>query len=108
MSTLAFALVASTPLVWLLDGPSTGQLVGATVQVVVAVAALVWTWVQPTPTPTRDRVARSGRASADDGALSVTGIRRRKGRGGGSATAEDTGDATAREGGTSVTGIDYT
>jgi hypothetical protein len=38
---LAVAGVASTPLVWLLDGPSAGQMAGACVQAAVGIGALV-------------------------------------------------------------------
>ncbi|WP_251095925.1 hypothetical protein [Streptomyces sp. Caat 7-52] len=108
MSALAVALVASTPLLWLLDGPGTGQLVGASVQVALAVVALAWTWIRPSGTAAHDRAVGTGRARARDAGMSITGIRRRHGRGGGSATAENTGDATSHgPGSASVTGIDY-
>nr|WP_179350365.1 hypothetical protein [Streptomyces sp. Alain-F2R5] len=98
---VAVAGVVSTPLVWLLDGPGAGQLAGATVQAAVGIAALVWALFQrPPSTGPADRAVETGNAS--DGG--VTGIRRPGGRGGGSATAERTGDASGKN---SVSGIDY-
>jgi hypothetical protein len=41
--------VVSTPLVWLLDSPDTGQLVGASVQAAFGIAALVWGLLQRPP-----------------------------------------------------------
>lgn len=43
--------VVSTPLVWLLDSPDTGQLVGASVQAATGIAALVWALLQRPPAP---------------------------------------------------------
>ncbi|MFF6785722.1 hypothetical protein [Streptomyces sp. NPDC012510] len=100
--------IVSTPLFWLLNGPDTGQLVGASVQAAVSIAALVYAVLAvPGPGP-RDRAARTGRAVARDGGHTVTGIKRPKGRGSGSATVTDTGPATATgKGSKGVTGIDY-
>ncbi|MER8046430.1 hypothetical protein [Streptomyces sp. NPDC094032] len=39
---VAVAGIISTPLVWLLNSPDTGQLVGASVQAAAGIAALVW------------------------------------------------------------------
>ncbi|MER6916035.1 hypothetical protein ABT354_30545 [Streptomyces sp. NPDC000594] len=99
---LAGAGVVSTPLLWLLDGSGTGQLVGASVQAAVAVAALLWALFQrPAPSGPTDSADRTGTATGGG----VTGIRRPGGRGSGSATAERTGDARGPD---SVSGIDYT
>ncbi|MFC9409519.1 hypothetical protein ACFRAA_32830 [[Kitasatospora] papulosa] len=98
---LAVVGVLSTPLIWLLDGPGAGQLAGATVQAAVGVAALVWALFQrPSSTGPTDRAVRTGKASRGG----VTGIRRPGGQGGGSATAERTGEAGGEN---SVSGIDY-
>ncbi|MGW1974626.1 hypothetical protein [Streptomyces sp. NPDC001889] len=40
------ACIADTPMVWLLNGPGTGELVGVSLQVGTGVAALVWAWLQ--------------------------------------------------------------
>lgn len=55
----------STPLIWLLDGPDGGQLVGASVQAAVGIVALVWALFQhPSPaTGPRDSVSRTGKAT---------------------------------------------
>ncbi|MFE9796775.1 hypothetical protein [Streptomyces goshikiensis] len=99
---LAVAGIVSTPLVWLLDGPDTGQMVGAAIQAAAGIAALVWAVFQrPTRTGPTDHAVETG--EAEDGG--VTGIRRRGGQGQGAATAERTGDA---RGDGSVSGIDYT
>nr|WP_202536230.1 hypothetical protein [Streptomyces sp. SID4919] len=101
--------VVSTPLIWLLDGPDAGQLVGASVQAGAGVVALVWALFQRSGDGPDDSVTRTGTGHASGGGTAVTGIRRPQGRGGGSAKAEDTGNATASGGGSSaVTGIDYT
>ncbi|MFE0422163.1 hypothetical protein [Streptomyces sp. NPDC058953] len=98
---LAGVAIVSTPLIWLLDGPGAGQLVGASVQAAVAVAALVWAlFQQPTPTGPTDRAVQTGQATNGG----VTGIKRPGGQGHGSATAERTGEAS---GPNSVSGIDY-
>lgn len=99
---VAAAGIVSTPLIWLLNGPDAGELVGASIQVAVGIAALVWALLQRPPSAgPRDRATRTGRASRGG----VTGIKRPGGRGRGSATAKDTGEA---EGKNSVSGIDYT
>ncbi|MFE2326039.1 hypothetical protein ACFXD5_19290 [Streptomyces sp. NPDC059385] len=109
---VAVAGVVSTPLIWLLDSPDAGQLVGASVQAAVGIAALVWAlFQQPSagqaPGPA-DSAAETGTAEATNGGGASSGVRRPGGTGGGSATAERTGDATAD--GTSSrasTGVDY-
>lgn len=105
---VSVAGIVSTPLFWLLNGPNTGQLVGASVQGAVSIAALVYAVLAvPGQGPT-DRVARTGRVIARDGGQAVTGIRRPKGRGSGSSTATDTGPSTAiGKGSKGVSGIDY-
>src|ERR1044072_3197898 len=74
----AAAGVLSTPLIWLLDSPGAGQLVGATVQAAAGIAALVWAVFQRGSAvgPT-DRATRTGKASHGG----TTGIRRPGGRG---------------------------
>ncbi|MFF7249814.1 hypothetical protein ACFZBU_38620 [Embleya sp. NPDC008237] len=112
----AVAMVVSTPLVWLLNGPEAGQVVGASVQGAVGVAALVWALLQhppapgpgpfPAPPPPGDVVVRSGQAHATGGGDAHTGMR---GLGGsGPARVEDSGDAIADGPGSSAgTGIDH-
>ncbi|WP_381805402.1 hypothetical protein [Streptomyces niveus] len=110
----AAAGVVSTPLLWLLNSPDTGQLVGASVQGAVAIGTLVWAlFQQPAagPAPVSgpvDVAVATGKATATDGGDASTGVRRPAGAGSGSATAERTGDATADGAGSSAsTGIDY-
>lgn len=109
----AVAGVVSTPLVWLLDSPDTGQLVGATVQAATGIAALVWALLQRPPAPTpvpgpADLAVETGNAEGTDGGTAHTGVRRRGGAGTGSAKAERTGNATAQGPGSSAgTGVDY-
>ncbi|MFB7274311.1 hypothetical protein [Streptomyces sp. NPDC056244] len=131
----AGAGIVSTPLIWLLDGPDSGQLAGASVQAAAGIAALVWALFQPaaaSPGP-RDAAVGTGKAEATGGGSAHTGVRRRGGSGSGgtgssgtrsgdpgsagpgnggtgsgSARAERTGDATAHGPGSSAsTGIDY-
>lgn len=105
---LAGAGVVSTPLIWLLDSPDTGQLTGASIQAAVGIAALVWALFQPSGNRTDDTAIRTGEAQASRGGRAVTGVKRPKGRGSGSAKAERTGNATADgDGGNAVSGIDY-
>lgn len=109
----AAAGVVSTPLVWLLDSPNTGQLVGATVQAATGIAALVWALLQRPPAPApvprpADLAVDTGKADGTDGGTAHTGVRRPGGAGTGSAKAERTGDATAHGPGSSAgTGVDY-
>ncbi|PWJ02152.1 hypothetical protein DKG34_40270 [Streptomyces sp. NWU49] len=107
---VAVAGIVSTPLVWLLDDPDTGQLVGASVQAAAGIAALLWAMFQhapPAPGP-QDTAVDTGAAEATGGASARTGVRRPGGAGSGSARVERTGDATAHGPGSSAnTGIDY-
>ncbi|MFF1338132.1 hypothetical protein ACFVYT_09495 [Streptomyces sp. NPDC058290] len=105
---LALVGIASTPLVWLLDGPDGGQMVGASVQAGAGIAALVWAWFQHPGNRTEDTAAHTGEARANDGGTAVAGVKRPKGRGSGSAKATRTGKATATgEGSNASSGIDY-
>ncbi|MFE4089074.1 hypothetical protein [Streptomyces sp. YIM B13502] len=109
---VAAAAIVSTPLLWLLDDPDTGQLVGASVQAATGIAALVWAMFQsspPTPSPRADDVAvDTGKGKSTAGGSTQTGVRRPNGAGNGSAQVERTGDATADGSGSSAsTGIDY-
>lgn len=103
--------VVSTPLVWLLDSPDTGQLVGASVQAATGIAALVWALLHRPPAPATgpaDVAVNTGKAEGIDGGTAHTGVRRPGGSGTGSAKAERTGDATAQGPGSSAsTGVDY-
>ncbi|MQS38659.1 hypothetical protein FFZ77_24640 [Streptomyces katsurahamanus] len=99
------ACIAGTPMVWLLNSPGTGELVGVSLQVGTGVAALVWAWLQPRQ---GDSAMDTGKAEASGGGSVHTGIRRPGGAGTGSARADRTGDATADGSGSSAgTGIDY-
>ncbi|MGX1135028.1 hypothetical protein RKD49_007218 [Streptomyces glaucescens] len=97
---LAVAGIASIPLVWLLDGPDTGQLVGATLQFAVAVIAFCWAVWPDAPRGVRARfqAVRTGAARAEDGGVAGTGVRVRgqRARHMASARARDTGKATAK------------
>ncbi len=110
----AGAAIVSTPLVWLLDNPDTGQMVGASVQCATGIAALVWALIQAssdsaTPPGQQDAAVDTGHSEATGGGSAHTGIRRSRGAEGGSARAQSTGDATARGSGSSAgTGVDYT
>ena len=112
MIVAALVGIVSTPLFWLLDGPDTGQLVGASIQAATGVCALIWAWLQPTVPPTvgpQDTAVRTGRAEASDGGRAHTGIHRRSGAATRAAHAQHTGDAIAQGRGSSAgTGIDYT
>ncbi|ESU51970.1 hypothetical protein K7395_32260 [Streptomyces filamentosus] len=99
------ACIAATPLVWLLNGPGTGELVGASLQAGTGVAALVWVWSQPRQ---GDSATDTGQAKASRGGSAHTGIRRPGGVGAGSARVDRTGAATADGVGSSAgTGIDH-
>ncbi|MFD7785359.1 hypothetical protein ACFV4Q_20010 [Streptomyces nojiriensis] len=105
---LAAVGILSTPLFWLLDGPNTGQLAGATVQAAAGIAALVWALLQHPANLTQDSATRTGRAHATDGGTATTGVKRTAGQGRGSAKAEGTGDATADGAGSNASsGIEY-
>jgi hypothetical protein len=104
---LSVAGIVSTPLFWLLDGPDTGQLVGASVQAAASIAALVYAILAAPASDSRNRVLRTGSANAQDGGQAVTGIKLPNG-GGGSSTATDTGPSTATgQGSRAVSGIDH-
>ncbi|MFD7913066.1 hypothetical protein ACFV30_20475 [Streptomyces sp. NPDC059752] len=105
---LALVGIVSTPLVWLLDGPDGGQMVGASVQAGAGIVALVWALFQQPGNRTEDTAEHTGEAQAGDGATAVTGIKRPKGRGSGTAKVTRTGKATATgEGSIASSGIDY-
>ncbi len=96
---VALVVVVSTPFLWLLDGPETGQFVGASVQAAAGVLALLWAILRrPEHGPT-DTVNFTGDAQTEDGGAAITGIRRPGGDGEGAATAETTGKSTAKGGG---------
>lgn len=105
--------VVSTPLVWLLDSPDAGQLVGASVQAATGIAALVWALLQRPPVPApvpglADLAVDTGKAEGTGGGTAISGVRRPGGAGTGSAKAERTGDAIAQGPGSSAnTGVDY-
>lgn len=108
VAVAAVLVIVSTPVLWLFDGPDTGQLVGASVQAASGVGALVWAWLQPAA-GARDSAVRTGRAEASDGGRAITGIRRRGAGGSGAARVQQSGAAVARGRGSSAsTGIDYT
>ena len=104
-------LIVSTPLVWLLGNPDTGQFVAASVQGATGAASLLAALFPPRTTPdagATDVVVDTGRAGATGGGRALTGIRRPQGTGNGSARAERTGDATADGSGSSAnSGIDH-
>ncbi|MGY0063709.1 hypothetical protein ACWY4P_45700 [Streptomyces sp. LZ34] len=104
---LAVGGIASTPLIWLLDSPDSGQMAGASIQAAAGIAALVWALFQQPVSRADDVARRTGVPRARSGSRAVTGVRRPQGRGSGSAKAEDTGNAFARDGSESVSGIDY-
>ncbi|MFE9561756.1 hypothetical protein ACFYM0_11670 [Streptomyces sp. NPDC006487] len=106
---LAVAGVVSTPLIWLLDSPDAGQLTGASIQAAAGIAALVWALLQSPGNRADDTAVRTGQARASHGGSALTGVKRPKGRGSGSARAERTGNATATgEGSNASSGVDYT
>ncbi|MGF0177202.1 hypothetical protein ACQF36_44150 [Streptomyces sp. Marseille-Q5077] len=106
--------IVSTPLIWLLGSPDTGQLVGASIQGATGIAALVWALLQPShvaaaPPELHDVAVDTGRSEATGGGSAHTGVRRSGAMGAGSARAQRTGDATARGSGSSAsTGVDHT
>ncbi|MFF4102636.1 hypothetical protein [Streptomyces sp. NPDC001903] len=112
---VAMAAAGSTPLIWVLDGSDAGQLTGASIQAAVGIAALIWALLQPSSVRTGrtgrtdDTAVRTGTADASGGASAVSGIRHPPGQGGGSAKAEDTGNAVGTgDGSRAVSGIDHT
>jgi hypothetical protein len=105
---LALAGIVSTPLIWLLGSPDSGQLVGASVQGAVGIAAFVWALFQNPISRVDDVAVRTGEPEAEDGGTAVTGVKRPKGRGSGSAKAQHTGKAKATgKGSRAVSGVDY-
>ena len=106
---VAVVLIASTPVFWKLDGPDTGQLVGASVQAGVGVLGVLLMLLWPTPTAGPvDTAVDTGKAESTDGGSAHTGVRRPGGTGDGSARAKGTGDATAQgQGSSASTGVDY-
>ncbi|WP_338675250.1 hypothetical protein V1460_21375 [Streptomyces sp. SCSIO 30461] len=108
LMVVSLAGIVSTPLFWLLDGPDTGQLVGASVQAAASIAALLYAILAAPASDSRNRVVRTGSANARDGGQAVTGIKLPNGRGDGSSTATDTGPSTATgQGSRAVSGIDH-
>lgn len=106
---LAAAGLVSTPLLWLLNSPDSGQLAGASVQAAVGIAALVWALFQTPGNRPNDAAIHTGVAGASHGGTAVTGVKRSKVRDSRAARADGTGNATAAgEGSTAVSGIDYT
>jgi hypothetical protein len=106
---LAVTGVVSTPLIWLLDSSDAGQLTGASIQAAVGIAAFVRALFQRPGNHADDAAVQTGQARASHGGSAVTGVKRPKSRGSGSAKAERTGNATATgEGSNAVSGIDYT
>ncbi|MCX4393169.1 hypothetical protein OOK39_30430 [Streptomyces sp. NBC_00264] len=92
-------------MVWLLNGPGRGELVGASLQAGTGVAALVWAWLQP---GRGDSATDTGQAKASGGGSAHTGIRRPGGAGTGMVRVDRTGDAKADGAGSSAgTGVDY-
>lgn len=102
---IGVACVAATPMVWLLNGPGSGELVGASLQAGTGVAALLWAWVQ---SGYGDSATDTGQAKASGGGAAHTGIRRPGGVRTGLTRVERTGAAKADGAGSSAgTGIDY-
>jgi hypothetical protein len=108
--------IVSTPLVWLLDSPDTGQLTGASVQAATGIATLVWALLQqsaaapasPAPGP-RDEARNTGAATATAGGDATSGVEKPAGAARGSALADGTGSASADGVGSSAnTGVRYT
>ncbi|WP_406294365.1 hypothetical protein OG948_05880 [Embleya sp. NBC_00888] len=109
VAVIAGLVIVSTPLVWLLDGPDAGQIVGASVQGATGAGALLWALLGQQPTPAgNEEVINTGSAEATRGGDAQTGIRGPAGPGGGSARAEHTGRAVADGPDSSAgTGIDH-
>lgn len=112
----ALAGIISTPLLWLLGSRDASEMVGASIQAATSIIALIWMLAESTSSrrrrPSRQRpkdaAVDTGRAEAVDGGTAQTGVRRPGGRGGGSAQAMRTGDATAQGPGSRATsGVDY-
>ncbi|MFJ5973404.1 hypothetical protein [Streptomyces sp. NPDC093060] len=108
VTVLGVAGIVSTPVIWLLGSPDSGQLAGASIQVAVGVVALLWALFQHPGGSTDDLAVRTGQARAADAGTAVTGVRRAQSSASGSAKAERTGNATATgESSRAVSGIDY-
>ncbi|WP_262705905.1 MULTISPECIES: hypothetical protein [Streptomyces] len=93
-------LAASTPFVWWMNGPDTGQMVGGSIQGATGVASLIWARVASStrtgPAADADDVAAdTGAARATGGGHASTGVRGPREAGGRRLRAERTGDATA-------------
>ncbi|WP_416874170.1 hypothetical protein [Kitasatospora sp. SC0581] len=105
--TAGSVVTVSTPMVWLLGDPDTGQLVGASVQAGTGIAALLLPvlWRQDRPA-LRAEAVDTGKAVANGGGSANSGVRLGGNAGGvASARAERTGDATAEGGGTANSGV---
>ncbi|MFM9458156.1 hypothetical protein [Streptomyces europaeiscabiei] len=104
---VAAAAIISTPLVWLLDSPNSGQLVGASVQAATGISALLWAIFSGSSAhaPAGTVVRRTGAAVARGGGRAIAGIMRRADRDAAPAIAENTGPSTAvGEGSLAVSG----
>lgn len=98
--------VLATPLVWLLGGPSVGEIVGASIQAGTGALALLWAILSGDGQ--RDEAVGTGEAQAVRGGRAHTGIRRPGGKGMRGARAENTGNAMADGPDSSAgTGVDY-
>ena len=108
----AGVLVVASPLAYVLGSATLGNVVSASIIAATAAAALA---VSLWPGRTEGRKGaddsfadRTGRAEAADGGNANTGVRRRRGTGGG-ARARRTGDAVARGSGSRAsTGVEET
>ncbi|MFC9261333.1 hypothetical protein ACFT25_16140 [Streptomyces hydrogenans] len=115
ITVMVAAVIAVTPLFWLLDSPGTSQLVGASVQAAAGIAALIWALFQRPQTGQEqtqelvDRAVKTGTAEATESGSASSGVRRPGGTGSGSSTAERTGDTRAGGTGSKAgAGVDYT
>ncbi|MFC5638293.1 hypothetical protein [Streptomyces bullii] len=108
--------IASTPVVWLLDSPDTGQLAGASVQAATGIVALLWALLQrPAATPASpepgpgDEARNTGAATATAGGDATSGVVKPADAASGPARADSTGPAHADGAGSSAnTGVRYT
>ncbi|MTE21875.1 hypothetical protein F0L17_22715 [Streptomyces sp. TRM43335] len=98
--------VASTPVVWLLGDPDTGQMVGASVQAGVGIVALLMPMLRRSDRrgPQVEAVG-TGKARASGGGSANSGVRLDGNADPVSARAERTGDAVAESGGHANSGI---
>ncbi len=98
--------VVATPLFWVFGSPSTGEIVGASIQAGTGVLALLWAFLSGDGQ--RDEAVGTGEAQAAGGGRAHTGVRRPGGKGMRGARAENTGNATADGPDSSAgTGVDY-